>query len=139
MRFYFFFWFFKNCELIRDFSLWHSNFIPSIHGLVIITGSRSVIYTFGSLFIYKRWVRVSIKNLNFSFFGQVFQYYLLGLKTCRLRFASFDIRAQILKSGLLSLYLLFTVIILSCSFYIHYSLLLFCDMHQVQKKKKKKT
>ena len=115
MRFYFFFWFFKNCELIRDFSLWHSNFIPSVHGLVIITGSRSVIYTFGSLFIYKRWVRVSIKNLNFSFFGQVFQYYLLGLKTCRLRFASFDIRAQILKSGLLSLYLLFTVIILSCS------------------------
>ena len=115
MRFYFFFWFFKNCELIRDFSLWHSNFIPSVHGLVIITGSRSVIYTFGSLFIYKRWVRVSIKNLNFSFFGQVFQYYLLGLKTCRLRFASFDIRAQILKSGLLSLYLLFPVIILSCS------------------------
>ena len=115
MRFYFFFWFFKNCELIRDFSLWHSNFIPSVHGLVIITGSRSVIYTFGSLFIYKRWVRVSIKNLNFSFFGQVFQYYLLGLKTCRLRFASFDIRAQILKSGLLSFYLLFTVIILSCS------------------------
>ena len=115
MRFYFFFWFFKNCELIRDFSLWHSNFIPSVHGLVIITGLRSVIYTFGSLFIYKRWVRVSIKNLNFSFFGQVFQYYLLGLKTCRLRFASFDIRAQILKSGLLSLYLLFTVIILSWS------------------------
>ena len=115
MRFYFFFWFFKNCELIRDFSLWRSNFIPSVHDLVIIIGSRSVIYTFGSLFIYKCWVRVSIKNLNFSFFGQVFQYYLLGLKTCRLRFASFDIRAQILKSGLLSLYLLFPVIILSCS------------------------
>ena len=123
MRFYFFFWFFKNCELIRDFSLWRSNFIPSVHDLVIITGSRSVIYTFGSLFIYtfgslfiyKRWVRVSIKNLNFSFFGQIFQYHLLGLKTCRLRFASFDIRAQILKLGLLSLYLLFPVIILSCS------------------------
>ena len=117
MRFYFFFWFFKNCELIRDFSLWRSNFIPSVHDLVIITGSRSVIYTFGSLFIYtfgslfiyKRWVRVSIKNLNFSFFGQIFQYHLLGLKTCRLRFASFDIRAQILKLGLLSLYLLFQI------------------------------
>ena len=44
---------------------------------------------------------------------------------------------------LLSLYLLFPVIILSCSVYVLYSLFLFCDvhqvkiMHQVPKKKKK--
>ena len=30
----------------------------------------------------------STKNLNFSFLGQLFQYCLLGLKACRLRFAS---------------------------------------------------
>ena len=80
--FYFFFWFFKNCELIKDSFLWLSNFIPSVHDSIIIIGSRSVTYTFGSRFIYKYWVRVSIKNLNFSFLGQVFQYYLLGLKAC---------------------------------------------------------
>ena len=86
--FYFFFWFFKNCELIKDSFLWRSNFIPSVHDSIIIIGSRSVTYTFGSRFIYKYWVRVSIKNLNFSFLGQVFQYYLLGLKARWLRFAS---------------------------------------------------
>ena len=83
------------------------------------------------------------QNLNFSFLGQVFQYYLLGLKVCRLRFASFGIKAQVLKSGLLSLYLLFLVVILSCSFCIRYSLLFFCDVHEVKsctkfKKKVKK-
>ena len=84
------------------------------------------------------------QNLNFSFLGQVFQYYLLGLKACQLRFASFGIKAQVLKLGLLSLYLWFPVIILSCSFYVLYSLLLFCDVHlvkivhQAPKKKKKK-
>ena len=42
-------------------SLWHSNFIPSVRDSVIIIGSGSVTYTFGLRFIYKRWVRVSIK------------------------------------------------------------------------------
>ena len=28
------------------------------------------------------------QNLNFSFLGQIFQYYLLGLKACQLRFTS---------------------------------------------------
>ena len=42
-----FFWFFKNCELIRDSSLWHSNFIPLVRDSIVIIGSRSV-YTFGS-------------------------------------------------------------------------------------------
>ena len=37
------------------------------------------------------------QNLNFSFLRQVFQYCLLDLKACRLRFASFGIRAQVLK------------------------------------------
>ena len=63
------------------------------------------LYTFGSRFTYKRWVRIFYQNLNFSFLGQVFQYFcwvlkhvdwgsqhipifLLGLKACLLRFAS---------------------------------------------------
>ena len=88
----------KNCELIRDSSLWHSNFIPLVRDSIVIIGSRSV-YTFGSWFNYNHWVKVCLylwfvfhlgKNLNFSFLGQVFQYCLLGLKVCRLRFASFQ-------------------------------------------------
>ena len=70
-----FFWFFKNCELIRDSSLQCSNFIPLVRDSIIITGSRCSTYTFGSRFSYKRWIRVSIKILNFSFLGQVFQYF----------------------------------------------------------------
>ena len=70
-----FFWFFKNCELIRDSSLWRSNFIHLVHDSIIIIGSRCYTYTFDSRFDYKRWVKVSIKNLNFSFLGQVFQYF----------------------------------------------------------------
>ena len=59
--FCFFFWFFKNCELIKESSLWRSNFIHSGRNSVIIIGSRSITYTFGSHFIYKCWVEVSIK------------------------------------------------------------------------------
>ena len=83
-----FFWFFKNYELIRDYSLWRSNFIPLVRDSIIITRSRCYTYTFSSRFDYNHWVRVSIKNLNFSFLEQVFQYCLLDLKVCRLRFAS---------------------------------------------------
>ena len=83
-----FFWFFRNCELIRDSSLWRSNFIPLVHDSIIIIGSISVTYTFGSHFACKRWIMVFYQNLNFSFHGQVFQYFLLGLKACLLRFAS---------------------------------------------------
>ena len=36
VRFRFFSWFFKNHEFIKDSSLWHSNFIPSVCDLVII-------------------------------------------------------------------------------------------------------
>ena len=70
-----FFWFFKNCELIRDSFLWRSNFIPLVHDSIIITRLRCYTYTFGSHFDYKRWVRVFHQNLNFSFLGQVFQYF----------------------------------------------------------------
>ena len=63
-------------------------------------------YNFGLWFNYNHWVDVcnfiplvhvsfidvgsgfSMKNLNFSFLRQVFQYCLLGLKACQLRFAS---------------------------------------------------
>ena len=88
MRFCFFFWFFKNGKLIRDSSMWHSNFIPLVRDSIIIIGSRSIIYAFGLRFIYKHWVEGCYQNLNFSFLGQVFQYYLLGLKACQLKFAS---------------------------------------------------
>ena len=65
-----FFWFFKNCELIRDSSLWRSNFILLVHDSIIIIGSRSVTYTFDLRFTYKRWVRVFYQNMNFSFLGK---------------------------------------------------------------------
>ena len=61
-----FFWFFKNCELIRDSSLWHSNFIPLVRDSIIITGSRCYTYTFGSRFDYKRWVRVFYQKSEFQ-------------------------------------------------------------------------
>ena len=32
------------CELIKDSSLWHSNFIPSVHDSIIIIGSGFVIF-----------------------------------------------------------------------------------------------
>ena len=64
-----FFWFFKNCELIRDSSLWRSNFIPSVRDSIVIIGSRSVTYTFGSRFTYKRWVRVLSKICILHFLG----------------------------------------------------------------------
>ena len=61
VRFCFFFSFFKNCEFIKDSSLWRSNFIHFVRNSVIIIWLRSITYTFGSHFIYKRWVEVSIK------------------------------------------------------------------------------
>ena len=80
-----FFWFFKNCELIRDSSLWRSNFIPLVRDSIVIIGSRSVytfgrdsiiiigsrsVYTFGSRFTYKRWVRVLSKIWILAFLGK---------------------------------------------------------------------
>ena len=65
-----FFWFFKNCELIRDSSLWRSNFIPLVHDSIIIIGSRFVTYTFGSRFTYKRWVKVLSKIWILAFLGK---------------------------------------------------------------------
>jgi hypothetical protein len=47
-------------------------------------------------------------------------------------------QSQVLKSGLLSFYLLFLIVILSCSVCVHYSVFLFCFVHQVKKKKKVK-
>ena len=44
---------------------------------------------------FKHWVKVSIKNMSFSFLGQIFQYYLLGLKACQLRFASFLLQEMV--------------------------------------------
>ena len=70
VRFCFFSWFFKNCELIKDSSLWRSNFILSVCDSVIIIRSGFVTYTFGSRFIYNRWVRVSIEIWILAFLGK---------------------------------------------------------------------
>ena len=59
-----FFWFFK---LIRDSSLWRSNFIPSVRDSIVIIGSRSITYTFDSHFTYKHWVRVLSKICILAF------------------------------------------------------------------------
>ena len=64
-----FFWFFKNCELIRDSSLWRSNFIALVRDSIVIIGSRSV-YTFGSRFTYKLWVKVPSKIWILAFLGK---------------------------------------------------------------------
>ena len=80
-------------------------------------------------------------------FGASILIFLLGLKACRLRFTSYFnifvgsqsvsievriiwyLRAQVLKLVLLPFYLLFPVIILSCSFCVLYFSFLFCDVH----------
>ena len=104
----------------QDSSLWRSNFIPLVYNSIIIIGSRSVTYIFGSRFAYKRWVRIFYQNLNFSFLGQVFQYFcwvskrvdwdsqhipifLLGLKAYLLRFASLSLSSFLLYLFHLSL------------------------------------
>ena len=53
---------FKNCELIRNSSIWHSNFIPSVRDSVLIIGLGPVTYTFGLRFNYKHWVRFLSKS-----------------------------------------------------------------------------
>ena len=75
MRFCLFFWFFKSCELIRDSSLWRSNFIPLVHDSVIIIGQGPLLIHL----IHVSFINIGsglYQNLNFSF--QVFQYYFVG-------------------------------------------------------------
>ena len=48
---------------------------------MVLMVSVDLVYTFDSRFIYKLWVGVFYQNSDFSFLGQVFQYYLLGLKS----------------------------------------------------------
>ena len=64
-----FFWFFKNCELFRNYSLRRSNFIHLVCDSIVIIGLRSV-YTFGSRFIYKRCVRILLKIWILAFLGK---------------------------------------------------------------------
>ena len=85
------------------------------------------------------------QNLNFSFLGQLFQYCLLGLKAYRLKFASFSIRAQVLKSVfspfifcfLLSSYLVPFVFFISRSYFVTCTRLKLCTKLPKGKKKKK--
>ena len=72
MRFCFFSWFLQNCELIKDSSLWCSNFIPSVRDSVIIIELEFVTYTFALYFNYKYWIWVSIKIWILAFLGKYF-------------------------------------------------------------------
>ena len=123
-----FFWFFKNCELIKDSSLWRSNFIPSIHDSIIIIGLRSVTYTFGSRFTYKRWVRV-LSKFEFKLSWAIIPILFVGSQSVLIEVRiiipilfvgsqSVSIEVRIIwyqstgsKTSFLSLYLLFPVII----------------------------
>ena len=75
-----------------------------------------------------------------------FQYYLLGLEACRLRFASFGIRVQVLKSVfysfifcfLLSSYLVPFVFFIPCSYFVTCTRLKSCTKLPPKKKVKKK-
>ena len=121
------------------------------------------LYTFGSWFNYNHWVKVCYlyfwfafrlqmlgqgfyQNLNFSFLRQVFQYCLLGLNACRLRFASFGIRAQVLKSVfypfifcfLLSSYLVPFVFVVPRFYFVTCTRLKSCTKLQKKKKRWKK-
>ena len=59
----------------------------------------------------------SIKNLNFSFLRQVFQYCLLGLNACRLRFASHIFLYLVVSCySVLALLLLFVVMYFQIAF-----------------------
>jgi hypothetical protein len=49
-------------------------------------GRVLLLYTFSSRFIYKSWVQVFYQK--FEVLGKIFQYCLLGLKACRLKFTS---------------------------------------------------
>jgi hypothetical protein len=65
---------------MKDSSLWHSNFIPSVHDSIRIIGSRFVtLYLWFVFYFINVGLGFAIKNLNFSFLGSVFQYHLLGL------------------------------------------------------------
>ena len=141
-----FFWFFKNCELIRNSSLWRSNFIHLVHDSIIIIGSRSVTYTFGSRFTYKRWVRVLLKIWILAFLGKYSNidcwvskrvnwgsHHILilfvGSQCVSIEVCIIWYQSTGSKISFLSLYLLFPVIILSCSFCVRCSSFLFCDVH----------
>ena len=141
-----FFWFFKNCELIKDSSLWRSNFIPSIHDSIIIIGLRSVTYTFGSRFTYKRWVRV-LSKFEFELSWAIIPILFVGSQSVLIEVRiiihilfvgsqSVSIEVRIIwyqstgsKTSFLSLYLLFPVIIYLVPFVFFYSSFLFCDVH----------
>jgi len=127
----------RTCELIKDSSLWRSNFIPSVRVSFINVESG-----------------FSIKNLNFSFLGANIPILFVGSQSVsvevriiwyqsqgsKIRFTillSFVSCYHLILFHLCSLFLIL-VIILSCFVCIDCSLFLFCFVHQVKKKKLKK-
>jgi hypothetical protein len=96
-------------------------------------------YTFGSWFNYNHWVGIcyfiplvlisfmnvgsgfSIKNLNFNFLGENIPILFVGSRSVSVDVRIIWYQTQVLKSGFLSFYLLFLVIILSCSVCVHCS------------------
>jgi hypothetical protein len=116
----------RTCELIKDSSLWLSNLIPLVRdSIIIIVGVCYFILSVHVSFI-NVGLRFSIKNLNFSFLGANIPILFVGSQSVSVEVHIIWYQSQVLKSGLLSFYLLFIVIILSCSVCVHYSLFLFC-------------
>jgi hypothetical protein len=62
--------------------------------------------------------------MNFSFLGANIPILFVGSQSVSVEVRIIWYQSQVLKSGLLSFYLLFVVIILSCSVCVHYSLFL---------------
>ena len=103
------------------------------------------LYTFGSWFNYNHWVKVlliplvhislinvgsgfSIKIWILAFLGK-YSNIFVGSQRVSIEIRIIWYQSTGSKISFLSLYLLFPVIILSCSFYVLYSLFLFCDLH----------
>ena len=103
------------------------------------------IYTFSSWFSYKHWVEVCyfiplvhilfinvesrfvIKNLNFSFLGLVFQYFLLGLKgvSIEIRFIWYQsIGSKIMFTILLPISCYYPILFRLCSLFLVFVLCL---------------
>jgi len=123
----------RTCELIKDSSLWRSNFIPSVRVSFINVESG-----------------FSIKNLNFSFLGANIPILFVGSQSVSVEVRIIwyqsqgsKIRFTILLSFVLSYLVLFVFIIL-CSCY-HPILFCLCSLFLIlvlfraQSKKKKKS
>ena len=96
------------------------NFIPSGHDSIVIIGLRSVTYTFGLRFTYKQRLRFYKKSV-FLFSWAITPILFVGSQSVLIEVCIIWYHSTGSKISFLSLYLLFHVIILSCSFCVFYS------------------